>query len=156
MPSLEGRLDEVLAKISYQKKSMDFNEKSVIHGNLFGDQILVHADQVGVVDWDDLCEGDPLYDLGRLIAHLILLSQQDHLEEARVNPCLTGLMDGYAKTAEKPIVWNRLLWHVSVALLMRAKISALRTLHPGWIGTIPWAIEEADLILSGQSSLVTF
>jgi tRNA A-37 threonylcarbamoyl transferase component Bud32 len=155
LPALEDRLNEVLAKISYQKKALDFNEKGIIHGNLFGDQILVHADQVGIVDWDDLCEGDPLYDLGRLIAHFILLAQQEHLEQARVNPCLTDLIDGYAKTAEKPIVWNRLLWHVSVALLMRAKISALRTLHPGWIGTIPWAMNEAGLILDGKSSWVS-
>ncbi len=156
LPAMESRLNEVLAKISYQKKSLDFNEKSIIHGNLFGDQILVHSNQVGMVDWDDLCEGDPFYDLGRLIAHFILLTQQEHLEQAKVVRCVSSLIDGYAKVAEKPITWNRLLWQTAVALLMRAKISALRTLHPSWIGDIPWAIGEAGLILDGRSSWLTF
>ncbi len=151
LPPLASRLDEVLGRIAHRKQSLVFNERSVIHGNLFGDQILIDSDRVGIVDWDDLSEGDPLYDLGRLVAHFIFLAEREYVDQAMAASCLRRLIDGYAQAAEKPVVWNRFSWHISVALLMRAKISSLRTLHPGWGEDISMAIREAGLILDGRS-----
>ncbi len=102
------------------------------------------------MDWDDLGIGDPLHDIGRLVAHLIYISPRDKTPESRVKEHLNAMMVAYEQQTERGLAWDRLRWHVAVALLMRAKISALRMLPIGWMADIVMAIGEADRILSGE------
>ncbi|MGQ0592166.1 MAG: phosphotransferase enzyme family protein [Gammaproteobacteria bacterium] len=151
LPWVSDRLQRLLDRIGERGQELSFDDPTPIHGNLFGDQILIDVDQVGIVDWDDLGIGDPLYDVGRLFAHVIYLARQGTLLERRVADHLGAMMDSYVEETGRAVVWDRLRWHVAVALLMRAKISALRTLPTGWMDDIGMAITEADRVLTGKS-----
>lgn len=150
LPAAARWLDPMLDEIEYQRHQLVFDTDVPIHGNLFGDQILVAQDQIGIVDWDDLCTGDPLFDLGRLIAHTIYGSRlgQVHLRTAR---CVDALLRGYAEALGRKPDLHRLRWHIAMALLMRAKISALRPLAEAWIEDIWFAITQARGMLQHTS-----
>ena len=124
---------------------------SPIHGNLFGDQILVNGDRVGIVDWDDFCLGDPLYDLGRLVAHLIFMFRRGVARPARGASDIATLLEAYARESGQNLEWPRLRWQIAVALLMRAKISALRPLPEGWVEDVKAALAEASKVLKNRS-----
>lgn len=151
LPGLKPMLDEVLQQIVVRQERLDFGVQLPIHANLFGDQILIDGATVGIVDWDDLALGDPLYDVGRLIAHLVFIAQRSRTSPAEVTRHLRTLMQAYAETAKGGIAWERLRWHIAVALLLRAKISALRQLPSGWIEDIRWSVAEAARVLEDKS-----
>jgi len=151
LPGLKPMLDEVLREIVVRQQRLDFGAQVPIHANLFGDQILVDGARVGIVDWDDLALGDPLYDVGRLIAHLVFLAQRAQTSPVEITRHLRRLLQAYAETTKGGVAWERLRWHIAVALLLRAKISVLRRLPSGWIEDIRWSIAEAARVLEDKS-----
>ncbi|MGH8730068.1 MAG: hypothetical protein ACREV9_18335 [Burkholderiales bacterium] len=95
--------------------------------------------------------GDPLYDVGRLAAHFIYLSLTGGAEPGNVRSLLELLLSAYEQERGQAIARERLRWHVAMALLMRAKISALRVLTDGWIDHVVAALEESGRILDHRS-----
>ena len=150
LPALTPRLRELLAAIRGHHETLVFPPDRPIHANMFGDQVLVgEANVIGIVDWDDLSLGDPLFDLGRLIAHGMFLAQRAR-EGAAVRVAVVGaLLRGYAD-GRGSIDLERLHWHVATALLLRAKISALRPLPESWLTDVNWCVGVAGSILQGQ------
>ena len=128
-----------------------FDQRTPVHGNLFGDQILIEGNEVAIVDWDDMALGDPMYDLGRLIAHIVFVSSAHPEARTALIAATETLLDGYRRESGMALDRDRLRWQVAVALLMRAKISALRILSPRWIADIQDALSEASVVLDGRS-----
>ena len=151
LPMVSEDLDRLLGRLERGRSTITFEDSTPIHGNLFGDQILVHDGRVGIVDWDDLCRGDPTYDLGRLTAHLIFMARRTQADRLRVGECIRSLQRGYAETAGRTLDQALLRWQTAAAILMRAKISALRVLSPEWTGETVHALEDAHEILDGRS-----
>lgn len=150
LPVLGLEIDDLVDELQRRWLDFRFDEAAPIHGNLFCDQILVHPDHIGIVDWDDLCQGDPLYDVGRLIAHILYLSLQGQVDRGRAVAIVDLLLRGYGQGSQRRIPWSRLRLQVVMALLLRAKISALRTLPAGWMADVASAVNEARQILNGR------
>ena len=152
LPTLDGAIQSLLQMIERRGTELHWDDRAPIHANLFGDQILVdETGDVGIVDWDDLCLGDPLFDVGRLIAHIIFVARRDRADSSRVIHSVQALLDSYAKETKAKLNWGRLSWQIAVALLFRAKISALRPLPTTWIEDIVASLAEANRVLEGQS-----
>jgi aminoglycoside phosphotransferase (APT) family kinase protein len=125
-----------------------------IHGNLFGDQILYDAKaepgrRVGIVDWDSWSHGDPHYDLGRLVAHLIFVRRSQGFPGGE-GAAVEALLNGYRSVAGADAIDpQRLHWQIATALLLRVKISSVRKLVPGWTRHVGLALREAERYLGG-------
>lgn len=154
LPSLTQRINALIVELEARVKQLSFKEEVPIHGNLFGDQILLDQGRVGIVDWDDLQSGDPLHDLGRLIAHFLFVARRKKLAKSAVARCTKALITNYEVRSAQRLSLHRLAWHVATALLMRAKISALRTLEPGWMKDIVTSLDKAWAVLKDPGDLV--
>jgi len=132
LPHLAQKVDETLAELNRRRPRISSTERVPLHGNLFGDQLLVATNQLGLVDWDDLSFGDPMFDLGRLLAHLRFLAIRRPQIGVTVLGGLAKLLAAYRSRRDAEIEWRRLEWNTQVALLMRAKISGLRPLPTTW------------------------
>ena len=154
LPGLAPELRHVLDRIDRHMVRLAFDRQTPIHGNLFGDQILISGTQVAIVDWDDLTLGDPLFDVGRLIAHIAFASGAHPEARTALIAAVGTLLDVYIRESDTALDMDRLRWQVAIALLMRAKISALRILSPTWIADIQAALTEASLALDGRSAWV--
>ncbi len=153
LPVLTDSLNTFRQQILERRRTLLFDENTPIHGNLFGDQILIDSDQVGIVDWDDLGLGDPLFDLGRLIAHFIYVSR--HQKNAtRIIQNVSTMLEAYRTQTRQAIVWDRLRWHIAVALVMRAKISSLRKLSITLVSDVITSLAEAQRVLHGTSAWI--
>ncbi len=154
LPKLGKRLDAIVARLG-SFPSLSELSYVPIHGNLFGDQILYDAAsprrRVGIVDWDAWSFGDPHFDLGRLIAHFLYVARLERLPEAGVTACVEALLRGYGKARGSTINREALRWHVATALLLRAKISSLRKLRPGWPRHVELMTAEAERILNDDA-----
>jgi aminoglycoside phosphotransferase (APT) family kinase protein len=127
-----------------------------IHGNLFGDQILhdpaaERGRRVGFVDWDAWCHGDPHFDLGRLMAHAVYAGRLGGRSGGSVAAATGAVLAGYRQASGWDAVDRaRLAWHMAAALLLRAKISSLRKLAPGWPRHVALMVEEAEHVIEGS------
>lgn len=104
------------------------------------------------MDWDDLSRGDGSYDQGRLMAHLIFVAMRRGSRVGQVAAALALIQRGYADVAGSPMDRDLLRWQVAVALVQRAKISALRMLPPTWVNDVTNSVEEAVRILDNRSA----
>jgi len=151
LPQLGVQLDAVTAILADAYQHLPIPKRMPIHGNLFGDQILYGQENIGIVDWDVFCYGDPLYDIGRLIAHLLFLGGTEGLASSEVNSCTEALLQGYRDKVEEPVNRQWLSWHVAAQLLMRGKISSLRKLPENWIRQMTFVVKEAERLVHGCS-----
>ena len=152
LPCLGGRLDALVSRLSALEPEPFEGKGRPIHGNLFGDQILWDRAEVGIVDWDRLAWGDPLYDVGRLLAHQIYEAALDAGSPDTVRACANAMIRSFVRTANCRIDRTRLAWHVAVELLLRAKISALRPLATDWPEQCARAVTECERLIEGRSA----
>ncbi len=155
LPELKTPLDWAIDILDNLAQKLSFIYNLPIHGNLFGDQILYSANGIGIVDWDALSLGDPLYDLGRLIAHLIYLGGVEGIAATQVNVCAEALIQSYEKSTAQIVDRKCLNWHITIQLLLRGKISSLRKLPEGWQNHMAFVVAESQRLLSGQSNYIS-
>ncbi len=151
LPQVATRLDAMIMILADTLDNLARLPRRPIHGNLFGDQILYGPDSIGIVDWDAFCHGDPIFDIGRLIAHFIFLAGTDNLEPVQVKRCIKAFLQAYRDETDEPVNQEWLNWHVAAQLLMRGKISALRKLPAGWTRQLGFVVQEAETLARGQS-----
>jgi hypothetical protein len=154
LPHLQSSLDRTIVQLTEQAQQIQFPCNYPIHANLFGDQILYDHEGFGIVDWDTLSMGDPHYDLGRLIAHLIYLAGREQLPIQAVNRCIKALITGYEGAMIGKLDRACLNWHITMQLLLRGKISSLRKLPENWPAHLEFVVAEAEWLLAGCSEFI--
>jgi len=151
LPPLAPRLDALVDRFVAGRAALAFDQRAPIHGNLFGDQILLRRGCVRIVDWDDLCYGDPMFDVGRMLAHACLVCRRKGVHPNKLARASTALLEAYSASVGHAPAGPRLAWQTAVALLLRAKISALRPLTRDWQLDIAACVQEAERIMDGRS-----
>ncbi len=146
-PDLAQRCTGLVNKLHQELKDIDEIHPVLIHGKLFGDQILYDSTAIcpiAIVDWDDLTKGDPHFDLGRLIAHLLFDAALRPDSDPGIR--IKALLDGY-QYGGGVLSFMRLKWYVAASLLLRGKISLLRCLAPDWEARLERIIVQAENVL---------
>ncbi|MBE9224502.1 phosphotransferase [Phormidium sp. LEGE 05292] len=155
LPQLSSRIEGAIAKLKNLSKQFSFPQNQPIHGNLFGDQIHYNSNRIGIVDWDMLSAGDSLYDIGRLIAHLIYLAGREEISPSAVSACVEALLRSYEAETNRAIERSRLVWHIATQVLLRGKISSLRKLPEGWQTHLSFVVTECEKLLDGKSDYLS-
>jgi|GEM_PF-1662345 len=155
LPDLRSRIDDLIDRLTALGATFPDVAQAPIHGNLFGDQMLWDGKQLGIVDWDRLAIGDPLYDVGRLLAHYLYETRLVGVSPGTVRTCADALVGAYAHATGSEPDRRRLAWHVAVELLLRAKISALRPLAPDWAAHCAQAVADCERVLRGDCEALT-
>ena len=142
-PRLAGRIESLADRLTQECATLEPITTTPVHGKCFGDQILFDppTGAISIVDWDDATQGDPHFDLGRLIAHLGFLTG-DVDQPVQLDP----LLDGYRESQGR-ICPTRLHWHVAAATLLRGKISLLRPLADEWHARLARLVDVVDELL---------
>ena len=143
VPAIAPETDRLLALLDEQLATAESFQAVPIHANLFGDQILVDGEEIGIVDWDDLAGGDPCFDMGRLLAHVHYECLTGQAGRVRTDSISESFLAGHRDRLGEALSESRLNWHVATALLMRAKISALRMLSPEWPQRVAVSVRHA-------------
>ncbi len=147
LPDLAPKLQALAKELEQRLGEVESYEAVPIHANLFGDQILVASDQVGIVDWDDLTLGDPCFDIGRLLAHMAYAEGCHEPGEGTMAAESRSLLRGYSSAGGPELDRRRLAWHFAAAVILRGKISALRTLGPEWPAAVARSAGLATRVL---------
>ena len=97
LPALDSLRDDLVASMPEQRAS------SIVHGDFRLDNTILHPTEVGtivaVLDWEMSTLGDPLSDLGAMLAYWAEAEDSDVLRRARIMAPVTAL-EGFPTRAE--------------------------------------------------------
>lgn len=101
------------------------------HGDLHLHQMLVRADEVVFVDLERAAMGQPLHDLGTLVAHTLASGVRNELDPVGARDFVDRLIDAYMARASVSLPAASLRFFTICGLVARALLS-LRRLENDW------------------------
>jgi hypothetical protein len=112
--------------------------QATIHGTFKVAQLLCRENKLGLIDFDSIASGDPLYDLAELITSLLYLRVSDRIPEASISKSVELILSSYQKQTPWAFDRRRLAWYV-VAFLLGKIHSSLKRLEPAAVENMPLA-----------------
>ena len=123
VPQIAESVRELATKIITALDTANATQ-GVVHGDFYDDQALVGADGVVLLDFDEVCSGAVLQDVGNYLAHLTAGNGGEQLDGIRA-----AFLHAY--TALRPVPEERVLAWEAAALLKLAS-GPFRRLEPRW------------------------
>jgi len=97
--------------------------QAFLHRDFHPGQVVLRAEGIGILDWDEAAMGEPELDLGNLEAHLMLDDFQKHGAVRSAGRRIAALRSGYLSRREVSL--DRLAIYVRAALLRLATLERL-------------------------------
>ena len=130
---LHGLLDAAACRHAYDAVAAALTAGSepltVVHRDFHDKQVLgAGGDDVGILDLDLACAGEPSVDVANLVAHLHLRHGQHLAGADRVSEAALAFLDGYGEPAVRP---DRFEAYLASTRLRLAGVYAFRPSRPG-------------------------
>ena len=132
LPALAPRLDALVARLQETEPTNGHGVPA--HGDFHVDQLLLTADGIAVIDFDQMCVAAPALDLATYAADVVRGRESD-LEE--VYAVLDPLLAGYGGRPDD------LQWHLAAAILGRAAHPFHRQV-PDWRRRVELMVTAAE------------
>ncbi|MGE3807942.1 MAG: phosphotransferase family protein [Gemmataceae bacterium] len=119
---IQERCPEVAARVRTIEERMLATKEALCHGDFSPKNMLVHAGDFTLVDYETGCFGDPTMDLGFFLSHLMLKAIKRHKDRGRYFELTRSFWDSYAEEVRfRPLVdlEERGSAHFGVCLLAR-------------------------------------
>lgn len=150
-PDLSLELEELLDTL--RRSAPSASRRRVLHGDLHLHQVLAQRERLTLVDFERVAAGDPLADVGNLVAHLSLVASKNPACQTEVEAFGEDFVRRYfSVSSEKP---GGLRFWIAVGLL-EAALLPLRRLEAEWQDSTREAISRArEVLRSAHGSLVS-
>jgi hypothetical protein len=117
--------------------------QTLIHGSFKITQILCRDEELGLVDFDSIACGDPLYDVAEFIASLAYLTVRDRIPAASISASVDLFLTNYRQHVPWDCDRRRLAWYV-VAFLLSKIHSSLKGREISAIDNMPIAFDRIE------------
>jgi aminoglycoside phosphotransferase (APT) family kinase protein len=126
-PDLAPRLERLITMLG---DAPEVGAPALLHGDFHPAQFLVEAGTPRLIDFDNVCLGDPMYDMARFASHLYYKGHVFGRPLREVEQAVSWFRAAYvgAGTRFAPARW---FWHLSVSLVAKRAHRALTRLESG-------------------------
>lgn len=124
---------------------------ATLHGDLHLKNVLINERQAFLIDLDNLYLGDPLRDIGSLIASLLYLPLLGQLEKHQTHRLIALFLHYYQRHIHWRIPTNDLCWYVAAALLTERLTRSITRLKEGRLDKVPALLELAGTVTLGNT-----
>ena len=114
-PGLRSRLDRLVTMLG---EPPDNEAPALLHGDFHPAQFLVGAGEPRLIDWDNVCWGDPMYDLARFASHLYYKGRVYGRPLREIESAVSAFRSAYVADGTR-FVANRWFWHLAVSLVAK-------------------------------------
>jgi aminoglycoside phosphotransferase (APT) family kinase protein len=97
-PQVARQCQDGQAELETMAGHLEPGESALLHGSFHSDHILVGHDGVTILDFDNVCMGDPALDLGRFLANLRWLMIRNSWPEEKIMQCGGTFLQAYCKS----------------------------------------------------------
>lgn len=143
------RLDDCVARLRHSMPTLPGTAQRLIHGDFSLNQILVDGGQVGIIDFDQVCLGDPYMDLGSFLARTEMMVFEGDMDEATAHSATAAFLHDYETAALFSLDRDRLAWYEAVGFIALA-LSSGSSLKPGWQGRLGYCLARAEQLIERQ------
>ena len=114
-PSLRPRLERLVTMLGTPPENA---VPALLHGDFHPAQFLVGAGEPRLIDWDNVCSGDPMYDLARFASHLYYKGHVYGRPLREIESAVSAFRSAYVGAGSR-FVANRWFWHLAVSLVAK-------------------------------------
>ena len=113
-----------------------------VHGSFKISHVFDAEGRVAFIDFDGAGLGDPTYDVGRFLAHLVVAGLNSKADEESIGACLDRFRDAYGRAV--PWGWPsaRVHWYTSALLLSSQAYKCVKRMVPDRVEAILCAAES--------------
>ncbi|HHJ38675.1 MAG: hypothetical protein AXA67_05850 [Methylothermaceae bacteria B42] len=149
-PGLARPLERLIRFIIQAQPEQNTRPAATLHGDLHFKNILAgEHGQVFLIDLDNLYRGDPLADIGSLVAALLNLSLLGQLDDPLAQKTIAQFLCHYQQHVRWRINQEDLRWHVAVALLNERMTRGITRLKHGRMALLqPLMALAGNLVMS--------
>jgi aminoglycoside phosphotransferase (APT) family kinase protein len=115
-PALGGRLERLATLLGPPPPEP---EPAVLHGDFHPAQFLVDAGTPRLIDFDNVCLGDPMYDLARFASHLYSKGQVYGRPLREIEAAVSAFRSAYIGVSGARFAPVRWFWHLAVSLVAK-------------------------------------
>jgi hypothetical protein len=134
LPRRSATLERAGAALERSRAAVeDPSPLTLIHGTFKIAQVLVQGERLGLVDFDGLAWGDPLYDVAEFVASHLYLIASHELPYPEVWYSVDSFLHAYARNVSWACDRRRVMWYVANFLLGKIHAS---------LKTLEWASDE--------------
>ena len=120
----------VLAELENRIELVSQQRPNIIHGDFSIGQVMVDGANVSLIDFDQICMGDPYDDLATFLSRLkstfMQIGSVEKIQSARLS-----FLQGYEATQDHSLNFQALAWHEALGNVKIA-VSAALYFRPGW------------------------
>jgi aminoglycoside phosphotransferase (APT) family kinase protein len=129
-PDLAGRIKSVVSTVRAERRSIDWSDslETPIHRDLKMRNFLIDGGGVGLIDMDCVCIGDPLSDVGSLIANFYMNGIRARCGTGSIRNNVEVFCRAYAESVPWTISRPRINWYTATAFLHEITRRSIRQL----------------------------
>lgn len=152
-PEIRSRLARIILHLFDQEPYLSSRPHAVLHGDLHLKNILVDSQQIYLIDLDDIQLGDPLQDIGSLIAAILYQSVLQNITQSESRRIIQTLLSTYQQSVDWTVDLNALRWFVATALIHERIARSISRLKQGRLEIVSELVELADSLTRDPESL---
>jgi aminoglycoside phosphotransferase (APT) family kinase protein len=126
-PELGPRLERLARMLG---EPADEPAPALLHGDFHAAQFLVAGGVPRLIDFDNVCWGDPMYDLARFASHLYYKGQVHGRPLPEIEQAVASFRSAYIAAGSR-FAPNRWFWHLAVSLVAKRAHRVMTRLESG-------------------------
>ncbi len=146
IPARRADLEDTVDRLTIASDVIERCPVTTLHGDLHLKNFYVTNGQIALIDLDDLCQGDPLKDVGSFVAALYyrgLLRSRSYLTAENI---AREFIKAYQTEAGWKISDPALNWHTAAALIYERAYRSVTRMKAGGLAILGEIIELARVI----------
>jgi thiamine kinase-like enzyme len=157
IPSFSRTLQRIVKNLILQSQRFGTRPLVTLHHDLHLKNMYVRSGKVALIDLDNLCLGDPLYDIGRFIASIHTYGLMQSLPEKRVRQINDVFVGAYRRHVPWDVPQQRVDWYVTTSLIVKNASRCAKRLQSSLLGDLADLIERVsrDAAVLDELSLTT-
>lgn len=140
-PQYAARVEELRRRLVAAVPTLPAVPPAPVHGSFKTSHVFDVGGRVAFIDFDGAGLGDPIYDVGRFLAHLTVAGLEARTPATDIEAAIARFRDGYAAGA--PWGWpeSRVRWYTSALLLSSQAYKCVKRMVPARVDAILSAAE---------------
>jgi len=117
VPNCQPKLHLLVNRLTETFGKMETRPAAILHGDLHLKNFLATDRNVALIDWDNVCQGDPMQELGSFAASLYYRGLLEGRSVEITEKLIDSFVEAYLAAPEGKVSVSALNWHAAAALI---------------------------------------
>jgi len=117
VPNCQPKLHLLVRRLTDAFGKIQTQPAAILHGDLHLKNFLATGEKIALIDWDNVCRGDPMQELGSFAASLHYRALLGERSVEATESLIDSFVEAYLAAPEGEVQASALNWHAAAALI---------------------------------------